>query len=175
MTPDSGYRIERQEGPALLVENADRHAAVVNVDRVTAHTGAGGWQVLSKTPVTVDLLKLQNGSFASLGLTQLPATVSTPVLLSILVLGVVCTALAFLIFFALIAEAGPVRATVITYVNPAVALALGVIVLHEALTLGAAVGFALILAGSVLSTQRARQPRPAPVIAEEYQPEIGHG
>ena len=113
--------------------------------------------------------------YSPLGLTQLPATVSTAVLLSVLVLGVVCTALAFLIFFALIAEAGPVRATVITYVNPAVALALGVIVLHEPLTLGAAVGFALILAGSVLSTQRARQPRPAPVIAEEYQPEIGHG
>src|SRR5438874_5732392 len=113
--------------------------------------------------------------YSPLGLTQLPATMSTPVLLSILVLGVVCTALAFLIFFALIAEAGPVRATVITYVNPAVALALGVIVLHEALTLGAAVGYALILAGSVLSTQRARQSRPAPAIAEEYQPEIGHG
>jgi len=113
--------------------------------------------------------------YSPLGLTQMPATVSTPVLLSILVLGVVCTALAFLIFFALIAEAGPLRATVITYVNPAVALALGVIVLHEPLTLGAAVGFALILAGSVLSTQRARQPRLAPVIAEEYQPEIGHG
>jgi drug/metabolite transporter (DMT)-like permease len=113
--------------------------------------------------------------YAPLGLTQLPARFPIQVLLAVAVLGIVCTALAFLIFFALIAEAGPVRATVITYVNPAVALALGVIVLHEPLTLGAAVGFALILTGSVLSTQRARQPRPAPVTAEEYQPEIGHG
>jgi len=56
----------------------------------------------------------------------------------------VCTALAFLLFFALIAEVGPVRATVITYVNPAVALALGVVLLGEPLTIGAVVGFALI-------------------------------
>jgi drug/metabolite transporter (DMT)-like permease len=113
--------------------------------------------------------------YAPLGMSQLPPRLSLQVLLAVAVLGVVCTALAFLLFFALIAEAGPVRATVITYVNPAVALALGVTVLHEPLTLGATVGFALILAGSVLSTQRARERRPSPVIAEEYQPEIGHG
>jgi drug/metabolite transporter (DMT)-like permease len=113
--------------------------------------------------------------YAPLGLTQLPARFSIQVLLAVAVLGIVCTAFAFLIFFALIAEAGPVRATVITYVNPAVALALGVTVLKEPLTLGAAVGFALILAGSVLSTQRARQARPARLTAEEYQPETGHG
>jgi drug/metabolite transporter (DMT)-like permease len=46
-------------------------------------------------------------------------------------LGVLCTALAFVVFFALIADAGPARATVITYVNPAVAIVLGALVLHE--------------------------------------------
>ena len=72
-----------------------------------------------------------------------------------LTLGVVCTALAFLLFYALIGEIGPVRSTVITYVNPAVAVTLGVLLLHEPLTGGIAVGFALILCGSVLAARAA--------------------
>ena len=67
-------------------------------------------------------------------------------------LGLVCTALAFLLFFRLIAEVGPGRATVITYVNPVVALALGVAILGESVTAGAVAGLLLILAGSWLST-----------------------
>src|SRR5439155_1751527 len=66
---------------------------------------------------------------------------------SVAVLAVVCTAIAFLLFFRLIAEIGPVRATVITYVNPAVAAILGVAVLRENLTLGMLFGFVLVLAG----------------------------
>ena len=77
---------------------------------------------------------------------------------SVLGLSVVCTALAFLVFFALIREVGPVRATVITYVNPAVAAVLGVAILSERLTGGMLVGFALILAGSVLATGRGPEP-----------------
>jgi drug/metabolite transporter (DMT)-like permease len=97
--------------------------------------------------------------YAPLGLSHLPAAIPPPqVLLAIGLLGVVCTALAFLLFFALIAEVGPVRATVITYVNPAVALALGVALLGEPLTIGAVGGFALILAGLFLATRRAKQP-----------------
>jgi drug/metabolite transporter (DMT)-like permease len=69
-------------------------------------------------------------------------------------LGVVCTAAAFLMFFRLIAEVGPARATVITYVNPAVAVALGVIVLGEHLTPAVGASFVLILGGSVLATRR---------------------
>jgi drug/metabolite transporter (DMT)-like permease len=75
---------------------------------------------------------------------------------AIVTLAVVCTAIAFLVFFALIAEIGPVRATVITYVNPAVAAVLGVAVLGEKLTLGMGVGFVLVLAGSVLATRPGR-------------------
>ena len=67
-------------------------------------------------------------------------------------LGLVCTALAFLIFFRLIAEIGPSRATIITYVNPVVALALGVAILDEHVTTGTVAGLLLILAGSWLST-----------------------
>ena len=71
---------------------------------------------------------------------------------SIAVLGLLCSALAFLLFFRLIAEVGPGRATVITYINPVVALALGVVVLDESVTTGVVVGLLLILAGSWLST-----------------------
>lgn len=79
-------------------------------------------------------------------------------------LAVVCTAAAFVIFFQLIAEAGPARASVITYVNPAVAVALGVSVLGERFTPAILGAFALILGGSVLATRpgqrRARVERP---------------
>ncbi|MBO0830831.1 MAG: EamA family transporter [Actinobacteria bacterium] len=70
-------------------------------------------------------------------------------------LAVVCTAVAFVLFFALIAEAGPARASVITYVNPAVAVILGIAVLGEKLTATMAVAFLLILGGSVLATRKA--------------------
>jgi drug/metabolite transporter (DMT)-like permease len=71
---------------------------------------------------------------------------------SIAVLGLACSALAFLLFFRLIAEVGPGKATVITYINPVVALALGVAILDESVTAGVVVGLLLILAGSWLST-----------------------
>jgi drug/metabolite transporter (DMT)-like permease len=71
---------------------------------------------------------------------------------SLVVLGLLCSALAFLLFFSLITEVGPGRATVITYINPVVALALGVAILDESVTTGVAVGLLLILAGSWLST-----------------------
>ena len=77
---------------------------------------------------------------------------SADVVASIVVLGLICSALAFLFFFRLIAEVGPSRATVITYVNPVVALALGVAILDESVTAGAVAGLLLILAGSWLST-----------------------
>ena len=98
-------------------------------------------------------------AYAPIALGQLPARVpSSRVLLSVAILAVVCTALAFLLFFALIGEVGPVRATVITYFNPAVALLLGVTLLNEPFTLGAVVGFSLILTGSLLATRRASGP-----------------
>jgi drug/metabolite transporter (DMT)-like permease len=109
-------------------------------------------------------------AFAPLALTHLPAAFPpAQVLVSVALLGLVCTALAFLLFFALIAEVGPVRATVITYVNPAVALALGVGLLGEPFTIGAVVGFALILLGLFLATQRSRADRAAaPETAAEH-------
>jgi drug/metabolite transporter (DMT)-like permease len=84
---------------------------------------------------------------------------------SVVGLAVLCTAIAFVVFFALIREVGPVRASVITYVNPAVAVALGVTLLGERFTVGIGVGFALILLGSVLATRRGPA-APEPVVAE---------
>jgi drug/metabolite transporter (DMT)-like permease len=79
-------------------------------------------------------------------------------------LAVVCTAAAFPLFFRLIAEVGPARASVITYVNPAVAVALGVSVLGERFTPAMAGAFALILGGSVLATRSGG--RRAPIVPE---------
>jgi drug/metabolite transporter (DMT)-like permease len=80
----------------------------------------------------------------------------------VLGLALVCTAIAFLLFFALIGEVGPVRATVITYVNPFVAALFGIALLSEQLTAGMVVGFALVLAGSILATGRGPEPVPEP-------------
>ena len=70
----------------------------------------------------------------------------------VVVLGLLCTAAAFVVYIVLIAEAGTSRATVITYINPLVAVALGVALLGEQLGPGAIAGLLLILAGSWLST-----------------------
>lgn len=86
---------------------------------------------------------------------RLPRQPPSPTVVgAVVLLAVLCTALAFVLFFALIAEVGPVRSTVITYVNPAVAVTLGVVLLDEPFTMGIAVGFALVLVGSVLATRR---------------------
>lgn len=77
-------------------------------------------------------------------------------------LAIVCTALAFLLFFALIREVGPVRATVITYVNPAVAAVAGIALLDEKLTAGMVLGFVLVLVGSIIATGRGPEPVPEP-------------
>ncbi|GGY61590.1 membrane protein [Streptomyces olivaceoviridis] len=94
-----------------------------------------------------------------------PAALPSPTVLAALAgLGVICTAVAFVAFLELIKEAGPTRATVITYVNPAVAVAAGALFLDEPLTLPVLAAFALILAGSVLATAAGprRGTRPVP-------------
>src|SRR3989440_4123836 len=88
-----------------------------------------------------------------LAVTRLPSKIpDLEVIASLLVLGLVCTARAYLIFFALVAEVGASRGTVITYVNPAVAVFLGVTLLGEPLSAAIIVGFLLIIVGSWLST-----------------------
>jgi drug/metabolite transporter (DMT)-like permease len=106
-----------------------------------------------------------------LALARLPSRLpNLEVTLSLLVLGLICTALAYLTFFALVAEVGASRGTVFTYVNPVVSVFLGVILLSEPFDLVTIVGFLLIILGSWLSTggalplaARVRQQRSRPL------------
>ena len=139
--------------------------AVLEVGLVALGYAAGPIIIARRLPslpavgVVAASLALTALVYAPLALPQLPrAMPSGRVLIAVAILAVVCTALAFLLFFALIGEVGPVRATVITYFNPAVALLLGVALLQEPFTLGAVVGFSLILLGSVLATRRTTAP-----------------
>lgn len=95
--------------------------------------------------------------YAPFSLFVWPAQFTAPAVWSIAGLAVICTALAFLLLFALIAEVGPARSTVITYINPAVAITLGVVLLNEPFTVGMAIGFPLAIIGSILATSRGRR------------------
>ena len=102
--------------------------------------------------------------YAPFAAPQLDEAASAPATawLALAALGVVCTALALALFFSLIREVGPQRALVITFVNPAVAVLLGVLLLDEPFTLGIALGLPLVLLGCVLATRRSVAPEPAP-------------
>jgi drug/metabolite transporter (DMT)-like permease len=86
---------------------------------------------------------------------------SAQVVWSIVALAVVCTAAAFMLLFALVQEVGPVRATTITYVNPAVAVVAGALVLDEPVTVWTVLGFALVVSGSFL-VNRGGRPQTSP-------------
>jgi drug/metabolite transporter (DMT)-like permease len=107
---------------------------------------------LPSVGVVMASLILMTIGFAPAGLYYAPTSISTEVAAAVAVLAVMCSALAFILFFALIREVGPSRATVVTYVNPLVAVLLGIVLLGEPLTLGIALGMPLILVGSVLGT-----------------------
>jgi drug/metabolite transporter (DMT)-like permease len=111
----------------------------------------GGTSMVGVVAVATTIASLLLAPFA-VALT--PARVpSLDVVLALVGLGVLCTAIALMVYFALIVEAGPSRASIVTYVNPAVAVALGVAVLREPLTATITGGFLLIIAGSWLSTR----------------------
>lgn len=109
--------------------------------------------------MTAACLALAAVVYSPLAALSWPSSVpSASVLLAIVGLAVVCTAAGFLVFFRLIAEVGPARASVITYVNPAIAVSLGVLVLGERVTPLMLVSFGTILVGSVLATRPTRRP-----------------
>ncbi len=83
-------------------------------------------------------------------------TVSTESALSLIILGVFSTALAFISFFIVLKEIGPARASIGTYVNTAVAVVLGVLILSEPLTPGIIVGLPLVMIGSFLASRKPR-------------------
>jgi drug/metabolite transporter (DMT)-like permease len=91
------------------------------------------------------------------GLFSLPHQLPSPAAMAaVATLGVLCTAIAMLLMFFLIREAGAARASVITYINPAVATLLGVLVLREPLGFSGLVAFVMILSGSWLATRGRR-------------------
>jgi drug/metabolite transporter (DMT)-like permease len=113
---------------------------------------------LPSIPVVSASLLLAALAYVPFAIVSPPTGLNGREISSIVALAIVCTALAFIIFFALIAAIGPARATVITYVNPAIAVLFGVLLLGEHFTLGMAIGFPLILAGSVLAARRTSRP-----------------
>jgi drug/metabolite transporter (DMT)-like permease len=92
--------------------------------------------------------------------THLPSHISAETIWCVATLSVVCTALAFIVFFELIQEIGAARSGVVTYANTAIAVILGVVLLSEPLKIGILVGFPLIVIGSVLATSSVK-PVPA--------------
>lgn len=94
-------------------------------------------------------------AFLPFAIATWPATTpSLEAMGSVVVLGVVCTAIAFVVFFKLVAEVGPPRASLITYLNTAVAVLLGVVILDEPFTLGIAIGLPLVLIGSYFASRK---------------------
>jgi drug/metabolite transporter (DMT)-like permease len=110
-------------------------------------------------------LTLTAVAYAPFAVPRLGTAVHAPgdALLAVLTLGVVCTALALAVFFQLIREVGPQRALVITFVNPAVAVVLGILLLDEPFTLGIALGLPIVLVGCVLATRRSPRTTEDPV------------
>jgi drug/metabolite transporter (DMT)-like permease len=105
--------------------------------------------------VSLTMVSVIYAPFAAFSLpTDIAAGPSLEAWASVIILGAVCSALAFVIFFAVIREIGPARASLITYVNLAVAVLLGVVFLGEQLTPGVFVGLPLVVAGSYLASRR---------------------
>ena len=121
---------------------------------------AAGPMILKRRLGALDPRATMGASLALAAVLLTPAAALTPphgtpsaaALASLAVLGVLCTAAAFVLMAALVVEIGPGRALVVTYVNPVVAVALGIVVLGESLGPGALIGLVMILAGSWLST-----------------------
>jgi len=95
-------------------------------------------------------------AYAPLMILQFPevGTVSKESAASLLALGVFSTALAFISYFIVLKEIGPARASIGTYVNTAVAVVLGVIILSEPLTIGIIIGLPLVMIGSFLASRK---------------------
>jgi len=146
--------------------SADDLGAVVEVGLVALGYAIGAMIIarclrdLPSVGVIAVSLALTALVYAAPAIGGLPHTLSGRAILAVAVLGLVCSALAFVLFFQLVAEVGPNRATVITYFNPAVAIVVGALVLNEPITLAMLVGFALLAVGSYIGTRR-RPPAPA--------------
>jgi drug/metabolite transporter (DMT)-like permease len=139
---------------------------------VAAFCYAVGPMVLKRHLAGLDPRASMGASLALAGLFLTPAVAFDPptavppasAIAALLVLGLLCTAAAFALYGILIAEVGAGRALVVTYINPVIAVALGVAVLGERPGAGAVAGLLLILAGSWLSTDGRLPPGPAAIV-----------
>jgi drug/metabolite transporter (DMT)-like permease len=183
---DAGERVSGQRLAGLLI-GLGGVVALVGIDiagRTDELLGAGailvaatgyavGPMVLNRKLADADPRATMGASLAVAGVLLTPLAVagapaaapSGRAVAALLVLGLVCTAAAFVIYSGLIAEIGPGRALVITYVAPVVAVALGATVLGERPGPGAVAGLLLIIAGSWLSTGGRVPPGPAEAVA----------
>jgi drug/metabolite transporter (DMT)-like permease len=133
---------------------------------------AAGPMIIKRHLLTYDPRATMAASLAVAAMILTPAALLTfpstvppaDALTSLIVLGVLCTATAFVILIVLISEVGPGRASIITYINPVIAVALGVIVLGENPGAGAIAGLLLILAGSWLATDDRLPPNPTAIV-----------
>lgn len=153
-------------GVSLLVGDgsamSDSGLLAIGMVLLAAVGYAFGPVIINDTPADADSATIIAFSLTFVSLVYLPFAIfrwpaevpSPPVISAVVVLALVCTVAAFLVFFALVAEIGPMRSTLITYFNPAVAIVLGIVFLDEVLTLGIAVGFPLVLAGSWLASNQ---------------------
>jgi len=138
--------------PVLMVLGA---AVGYAVAPIVANRTPGDVPTLGVIAVSLTIVTIIYAPFAAFTLpADIAASPSWEAWVSILILGLACSALAFVIFFALIREIGPARASLITYVNLAVAMVLGVVFLAEPLTAGMLVGFPLVVIGSYLASRQ---------------------
>lgn len=151
--------------------NADELVAAAAI-LISALCYAIGPMILKRHLADLDPRASMAAALAIAALVLAPAAALDPpsevpsgsAVVALVVLGIFCTAAAFAIYAALVAEVGAGRALVITYVAPVVAVALGVAILGEQLGAGAIAGLLLILAGSWLSTDGRLPPGPAAVV-----------
>jgi drug/metabolite transporter (DMT)-like permease len=150
-------------GPGLAVSDPDRALLAVGEVLLVAVLYAIAPFIVATKLKDVPSLGTITLSLLMVGIVYLPIGLLTqhevPTVrstVSLVLLGLLCTAAAFLAFFALIREVGPVRAPLFTYVNPVVAIILGVIVLGEAITPGLLLGFPLVILGCWLAATGGR-------------------
>jgi drug/metabolite transporter (DMT)-like permease len=166
-------------GVALLVGAGESGStdllSVVEVLLVAVAYGTGPFIAAHRLDV-LPTLGVVTFSLGAVALAYLPAGIalgpeevpSASAIAAVVGLAVLCTAVAFLVFFALIDEIGPARSTLITFANPAVAVVLGIVVLGEEVTVGLVAGFPVVLVGCWLASRRDQslspaEPGPAPV------------
>jgi drug/metabolite transporter (DMT)-like permease len=178
---DPAEGIDRRQGAGMLV-GLTGVALVVGLESVhstgqllgaLAMIGAAACYALSGfivksrygalTPVQTSFVSITTGSLMTLpfALATLPARLpGLRASLAVLALGAIGTALAFVIFYRLMLEIGPARASLVSYLAPGVALLYGALLLDEAITPAAIAGLALILAGVAIASRPRRVAEP---------------